>query len=232
MRNTVWVLAMVISAAGSMPAAAQTGDPPTFAQGATAGQPRWDVNASAGFFQGRPQDDTRGWDDWYSEGRYTASVGYFWTNHFKTEVEFATTGEGRRYIQEVISLPNLPVPYPISTEVFHRLRQTSARAVWQFNDNAWVHPYVNAGVVFDVERTRRWSPEQFYYPPGDPRVVPRIPVRLPIEGTTTDERLGFTIGGGSKFFVSPNAYINAGMQITRAKPSTTVSMLAGFGFEF
>jgi opacity protein-like surface antigen len=194
-------------------------------------RPTWDANASAAFFQGRPSDDMRGWDDWYSEGRYAASLGYSWTSHFKTEIEFATTGEGRRFTQELVNVPGLPSLYPLSTELFHRIRQTSVRAVWQFNDNAWVHPYVNAGVVYESERTRRWSPEQFYYP-GDPRLVPRIPVRPPVDGTVTDRRVGVTIGGGSKFYVSPNAYINTGLQITRAKPSTTVSVLAGVGVEF
>lgn len=206
----------------TIPGVAAAQDPP----------PNWDVNASAGLFQGRPSDDTRGWDDWYSEGRYAASVGYFWTTHLKTEIEFAVTGEGRRYTQELFTLPGVSVPFPISTELFHRLRQTSARAVWQFGNNAWVHPYLNAGIVFDEVRTRRWSPEQFYYPPGDPRVVPRVPIRNPIEGTTTDRRVGFTVGGGSKFYFSPNAYVNAALQVSRAKPSTTVTALAGIGIEF
>jgi opacity protein-like surface antigen len=203
---------------------------PALAAAQTAELPRWDVNASAGLFQGRPSDETRGWDNWYSEGRYAASIGYFWNPHFKTEIEFATTGEGRRYTQEYVALPGLPTPYPLSMELFHRLQQTSARAVWQFNDNAWVHPYLNAGVVYDVARTRRWSPEQFYYPPGDPRG--RIPLNFPVDAETTDRHVGFTIGGGSKFYVSPNAYINAGLQISRAKPSTTVTALAGIGIEF
>jgi opacity protein-like surface antigen len=219
MRRISWILIVLLAA-------------PAAAVAQSTALPSWDVNASAGLFQARPTDDTRGWDDWYSEGRYSASLGYYWTNHFKTEIEFSVTGEARRYTQEIVSVPGVPVPYPVSTELFHRLQQTSARAVWQFNDNAWVHPYLNAGVVYDVERTRRWSPDQFYYPPGDPRVVPRIPVASPVEGTTTDRRAGFTIGGGSKFYVSPNAYINAGLQITRAKPSTTVSLLAGFGIDF
>jgi opacity protein-like surface antigen len=210
---------------------------PAFAQATPApsnsGQPRWEVNASAGLFQGRPSDETRGWDDWYSEGRYAASIGRYWTTHFKTELEFSTTGEGRRYVQEFIRVPGLPVDYPISTEVFHRLQQGSARAVWQFNDNAWVHPYLNAGIVYDVHRSRAWAPDQFYYPAGDPRVVPRQLVRPALNGEKeTDRRVGITIGGGSKFYVSQSAYINLGMQITRAKPMTTVGMLAGIGIDF
>ena len=87
---------------------------------------------------------------------------------------------------------------------------------------------LNAGIVYEMERTRYHSPEQFYYPPGDPR----MPIRPTLTGERESDRVGFTIGGGSKFYVSPNAYINAGLQITRAKPSTTVTALAGIGIEF
>jgi hypothetical protein len=112
------------------------------------------------------------------------------------------------------------------------LQQVSARAVWQFNDNAWVHPYLNAGVVADIDRVRRFSPE-FYYPPGDPRLGPLGTVRPDINREPdTDYRAGISFGGGSKFYVSPSAYVNAGIQLTYAKPAATVSLLAGFGIDF
>lgn len=226
MRKTSWVFALLIVSSA-----------PAFAQGtATAGQntqqPRWDAGASAGLFQGKPTDDTRGWDDWYSEGRYAASIGRFWTTHFKTEIEFAATGEGRRFTQHYVPVPGTVINHPVSVEEFYRLQQTSVRAVWQFNDNAWVHPYLNAGLVYDVERRRQWSPDQFYYP-GDPRTAPRLPLDHDINDVTgTDHRVGFTVGGGAKFYFSPIAYVNTAIQVTRAKPSTTVSFLAGLGIEF
>ena len=194
--------------------------------------PGWDINVSAGLFQARPTDDTRGWDDWYHQGRYAAAIGYYWSTHFKSEVEFAVTGEGRQFTQQFVPVPGTVINHPISVEEFHRVQQASARAVWQFNDNAWVHPYLNAGFVYEMDRMRRWSPDQFYYGPGDPRGLPRIPLPLVDGAERTDHRGGFTIGGGAKFFVSPSAYINTAVQVTRAKPSTTVTLLAGIGVEF
>lgn len=47
-----------------------------------------------------------------------------------------------------------------------------------------------------------------------------------------ERRGGVTIGGGAKFYMAPAAYINTGMQVTYAKPSTTVSFIAGLGVEF
>lgn len=219
MRKVCWIFASMMFAT---PASAQT-----------AAEPRWDVNLSAGFFESRPFNETNSSsDEWYGEGRYAASIGYYWTEHFKTELEFANTGEGRRWTQQIVRIPGTSQLHSITTEVFHRLQQTSARAVWQFNENTWVHPYVNAGFVFDAERRTWQSPAQFFYP-GDPRTRPPVLIRPEVSGSKVmDYRYGVTLGGGSKFYMSPSAYLNTGMQVTYTKPATTASFLVGFGVDF
>lgn len=219
MRKFLWIFSLLLLAG---PAEAQTAE-----------LNRWDLNLSAGLFQNKPFEHTdRPGDEWYGEGRYAASIGYYWTEHFKTELEFAHTTEGSRWHQEFVRVPGTAINHPRMTEVFHRLQQASARAVWQFNENAWVHPYVNGGFVFDRERRAWRATEQFYYP-INPRPQPPV---LPRPGTgggkVMEYRYGVTIGGGSKFYVSPNAYVNTGMQVTYAKPATTISVVAGFGVNF
>lgn len=198
-----------------------------------AAPPRWDLGLSAGFFEARPGTGERdGYrDDWYGEDRYAASLGYYWTNHFKTEFEFAHTGEGSRHEQAVMTLPNGQVFY-YATENYHRVQQCAARAVWQFLDNQWVAPYVSAGVVVDMDRQRQHAPPQYQWP-VDPRTgQPRV-VRAGINSErTTEYRGGATIGAGTKFYLSPNAYINTGAVWTYAKPATSISFIAGFGFDF
>jgi hypothetical protein len=221
MRKFLWIFAILL-----LPAAV--------AHAQETSQPRWDISLSAGLFNARPGQEAGGYqEEWYFAGRYAAAIGRYWTDHFKTELEFATTNEGRRFTQISVPVPGRPYPYPISIEEFRRLQQVSARAVWQFYDNAWVHPYLNAGVVADIDRVRRFSPE-FYYPPGDPRVVvPPGVVRPQINREPeTDYRAGITFGGGSKFYVSPSAYVNAGVQLTYAKPAATATFLVGFGVDF
>lgn len=171
--------------------------------------PKWDFNFNAGFFNNRPFEESRGstfGDEWY--------------------------GEGRRWTQEIIRIPGSSISHPIGTEVFHRLQQGSARAVWQFNENTWVHPYLNGGFVVDRERRTSRSEEQFYYP-GDPRTRPPVLLRPAVCcGKVIDYRYGVTVGGGSTFYVSPHSYVNAGMQVTYAKPATTAAVLLGFGIDF
>ncbi len=209
---------------------------PAFAQ--TPPQPRFDLNFSIGAFAAEvepPHLDRYG-DDWYTEGRYAVALGYYWTRHFKTEVEFAHTGEGDTYIQEFVNVPGTSAVQPISVQSFHRIQQTAVRGVWEFLPNTWVQPYVNAGAVFEADRQRSFSPQQFYYPPqqGPPgSFAPPIPVKPPTQSEPEwTYRGGVTAGGGAKFYLSPNGYINTALQITYAKPTSSVSFLAGFGLEF
>ena len=224
MRSIAWIFLPLFTATAAQ--AQQS------SEAKAAERPRWDVNFNIGAFVSDPGQRDYPYNDWYSEGRYAASVGYYWTEHLKTELEFAHSGEGSRYIQDFAQVPGVGFVQPISIEAFHRLQQTSARVVWQFGDNRWVHPYVNAGYVFDAERRRFHSPVQYYYP-GDPRTRPPVLVRPELNSDRSyDYRSGVSLGAGSKFYVSPKAYINTGLQWTVAQPARTVTVLGGLGVEF
>lgn len=223
MRKISWifVIALTATAAEAQTPSAVSND-----------KPRWDINVNIGGFGADPGERDYPDNDWYSEGRYAASIGYYWTEHLKTEIEFAHSGEGSRFIQDYARVPGTAFVHPISIEAFHRLQQTSARVVWQFGENRWVHPYVNAGYVFDAERRRYHSPIQYYYP-GDPRTRPPILVRPQLNADRGYAyRSGVSIGAGTKFYVAPKAYINTGLQWTYARPGKTLTALGGFGVEF
>jgi hypothetical protein len=193
--------------------------------------PNWDFNLNIGAFGAVPGERAYPYNDWYTEGRYAASIGYYWTEHLKTEFEFAHTGEGSRYIVDHVPVPGTGAVHTIGIEAYHRVQQAAARVVWQFGNNTWVHPYVNAGYVFDAERRRYYSPPQYYYP-GDPRTRPPIVVRPELNDRDHVYRSGISVGAGTKFYVSTNSYINAGLQWTYSRPARTLTALAGYGVEF
>ena len=190
--------------------------------------PKWDVGVTAGFFQANPPTvvTTPYGDDWYHTGRYGIAVGRYWTAHLKTEIEFAATSEGNRYIQRLATVPGIgTVPY--ATREYFSQQQASARLVWQFFDNRWVHPYVMAGVGADIERRREFFWEQLHYPTRV-RIVDQHE-----EGPFTNYSAAAVAGIGTKFYVSQQAFINSLFQMTwTGRSSKTVSFLAGIGMDF
>ena len=102
--------------------------------------------------------------------------------------------------------------------------------VWQFRDNAWVHPFLSAGVVLDAERLRSHVPLQ-YQPTG--RAGDFVAVRTELNARKrTELRGGVTVGGGAKFYMSPNAFFNTGVIVTYSRPTATISLTTGFGIDF
>lgn len=183
---------------------------------------KWEVTGSAALFYARPGDhDTQYRDNWYFEGRYAAAIAHYWTENLKTEVEYATSGEG------LIYRPN----YPYSVESFHRLEQASVRMVWQFGRNRWVHPYVSGGLVGDRERRRIHIPQQYQYVSGRSG-EPIVLVREIDSEPAWDYRIGVTAGTGAKLYVSPNTFVNVGAIGSYSRPAATLSFLAGFGIDF
>jgi hypothetical protein len=196
--------------------------------------PKWDVGASVGLLSASPSpaDEPYG-GEWYFEGRYAVSIGHYWTEHLKTEVEFATSGEGERYIQRYSSVPGAPpFSYPYTVHESHTLRQVSGRLVWQFFDNAWVHPYVFGGVVYDADRVASYVPPQYYHP--DPRNPSSPTVLAPAahSGPETMHRIGATAGFGAKVYMTRNAFFNTAFVVSQANPARTASILGGFGIDF
>src|SRR5688500_9840821 len=220
--SSIFAILLTASAAHAQPTSTVT--PP---------DPRgWDVNVNAGIFGHRPGDFDDRYNNWYTEGRYAASIGYYWTENLKTELEFAHSGEGDRYVQEVVRVPRTGALHSVPVEAFNRLQQTSLRMVWQFGNNTWVQPYVNAGYVLDAVRQRRRSPVTYSYP-CDSRTLPPILVQPEIStGPDIEYRSGVSLGVGSKFYVAPAAYINPGVQWTYTRPAKTITFYSGFGVEF
>ena len=192
---------------------------------------KWEVAGSAALFYATPgPNETRYRDQWYFEGRYSAAIARYWTENLKTEIEYATSGEGWTYRQEFRTVPGNPPNFPYGVESFHRLEQASMRMVWQFGTNRWVHPYVSGGFVGDRERRRIHIPEQYQYVSG--RGEPIVRVDEFDSEPTLEYRIGVTAGAGVKAYMSPNTFFNIGAVGSYSRPAATLSFLAGFGIDF
>jgi hypothetical protein len=190
--------------------------------------PNLEVAVSAGLVQVKPDEiAVPHHDSWYPAGRYAGSLAYYWSRHIKAEYEYAWSQQRSRYVAAYNTVAGQPYPYYF--EDFHQLQQHSLRLVYQFRDNQWVHPWVSAGAVLDVDRHHAHIPIT-YQPSGRGGVV------LVHPGTTTETRTNaraaVSIGGGAKFYMSERAFFNAGAIGTVAKPSKSVSLLVGVGVDF
>ena len=219
MRRNAWIFVILLGIGGT----AHAQEAPRY--------PKVEVGAAVGILSARPGDryeEDPYSDDWYGVGRYSGSIGYYWTKHLKTEFEHQWSHEGELHYLAYARINGQP--YSTRADTLHQLQQSSLRMVWQFGDNAWVHPYVSGGAVVDIER-RHYRVEPFYdFPVRGGKVVVRDGVDT---GQGIDARIGATIGAGAKMYMSKNAFFNAGTNVTVSTPKAkTVSLILGFGVDF
>jgi hypothetical protein len=216
MRKISWIFLVMLAVANL--AAAQSPS-----------QPRFDTAVTVGLIEARPGDlDQPYYDDWYAHGRFAGSIGYYLTKNLKAEFEHAWSGEGSRYLLDFTHINGLSYPYQV--EQFFQLQQSTLRIVWQFRDNAWVHPYLSAGAVLDRERQRIYLPVTYQPGPRGERVLVQNEADA---GTRTELRGGFSIAGGVKAYMNSRAFFNTGAIVTHSKPDKgTVNLIAGFGIDF
>jgi hypothetical protein len=219
MRKISWIFLVLVTIAGAAEA-----------------RQSWDVGATVGSFGASPATPPAAYnDDWYFDGRYAVAIGKYWSDHIKTELEFATTGEGERYVQRFVDFPGVPPHYSIPSQEYDRLQQASARVVYQFFDNVWVHPYVFGGVSLDIDRRRTEVPQHYYYPPGSgPGAPPGVPILVsrPMQtGPDTSWRPAGMFGAGAKMYMTPRSFFNATAIGSVGDAWRTISFVAGFGLD-
>lgn len=211
---------------------------PTIAQ-TTSSQPArsspWDVTVAAGVLAGRPDlpDTDRYRDTWYDTGQAGLIVGRHLSTNLKVELELSTAAEGRQYVERYVTVPGVTHPVPYGTERFTTQRQLSGSLVWQFFENQWVHPFVQAGVSADVERVRSHTPAQSFYV-GDPRLPgSRVVVTEERhEGPDTTTTAGLVLGSGAKLYATPHVFIRTDGRVTANGRGHHVAVRLGLGVDF
>src|SRR5262245_41683298 len=111
---------------------------------------RGDAAASIGWFGAdRSDPDTccSGWSSSFFKG---AGGGYYWTDHLKTELDISWPGTTRAFTYPT-SRPTASQSLTYDEHSYTTLK-VSASQLYQFGQNAVVHPFVGIGV--DVDRDR------------------------------------------------------------------------------
>jgi hypothetical protein len=203
-----------------------------FVPAAAGAQPRWDGTGIAGFLAGHRVngDGHSRQEDWFQAFQAGGVLGRYLSPHLKIEFEATATTTGTQYRSTEIAVPGSQYPYWITAEQRTSLRSLGAVVAWQFRDNEWVHPFVEAGVSADVDRTHLHTPEQFF--PGDPRggQPPRIAVASDERSTTA--RASALVGGGAKVYFSERGFVRTDARVSVARDRHNVMFRGGVGFDF
>jgi len=110
-----------------------------------------DASASIGWFaadRSEPGSCCAGWSSSLLKG---AGAGYYWTDHLKTELDLSWPGrtESFSYSANPQNAAVSPVAYDLHS---YKTFKMSGSQLYQFGQNAFVHPFVGAGVDVDSDR--------------------------------------------------------------------------------
>lgn len=194
----------------------------------------WDSTVVVGFLSGRPdRPDARAFaDDWFNAAQAGVVLGRYFTPHVRTEIEFGTSTEGRRFVDQVISVPGLPYPVPLGSDEYSRLSEVSASFSYQFLENQWVHPFVQGGAAADFDRTRVHTYPQPYVDRGR---LPGNQITLATEHSTdpsTTVTARAILAAGAKLYVTHRMFVRTDARFGTGQRGQHVSFRIGIGWDF
>lgn len=182
---------------------------------------RWDVAGQLALLNRNKSDLGQQWDHWYAAPLVEGSAGHYWTPHFKTEVDFATAGQGT--IDGVEDMRYRE----------HTLRESTvaATAVYQFFDNQWVHPFVGAGLEVAREHHVADSlPASIATFPVTTPPVTRRPIPA-IDNVSYSVRP--VMAGGFKFYVSQTVFMRTEVRTSfSTQRPLAIQWRGGVGIDF
>lgn len=189
---------------------------------------RFDVHGSVGWVHvTRPDLATYDqWDHGVAEG--AIGFGWYWTDHLKTEVEFQAFSESHFYSYERTETPLGP-RYASS---FYEVRPIGAAVAmtYQFRRNAWVHPFVGAGVSLLSETVREEVQPTTIWDNSAMRALVYEP------GYTVGPESSFVaqpfVLAGVKAYLSPRTFFRSDFRIGFRDGPRDVSVRAGIGVDF
>jgi hypothetical protein len=161
-------------------------------------------------------------DDTQHRWVFGGDVGLYWTEHLKSEVGISATTTGSSFVLVPIAAPHdRDYPYASGRRRTREMRVV-AQQIYQFGHNAWVHPYVGAGVVVLSETSRL----EFDQPPfALPGLVP------PSQRAETVTRVKPVVSGGLKAYISPRAFVRGDILLSPWTTSRDVTVRGGIGVD-
>ena len=166
-------------------------------------------------------------NDWHSSFFGGLGAGWYWTDHFKTEMDFGAGTESRVYRATPITIGTSSSFVTTESRVSQRTLGISQQ--YQFFRNVWFHPHLAIGANVSWEKiTDEISPVVIYSPSAPPRQVQ--PGRT--EGPRTETTVRPFIGTGFKAYFNERGFFRTDIRFAFRDGLDEVLVRAGFGIDF
>ena len=188
--------------------------------------PHADVQAAVGWQNLRSEpSETR--NDWINSiALADAAVGWYWTEHLRTQIDagMGTAGRAYRIVQVSTGTPNYR---SIETEI--RPTTFGVSQQYQFFHNAVFHPHVGAGLLVRSERLRETFSPLATFNPATGQSVLVDPGHTELRSRT---RVAALADVGFKAYVSQRAFFATDARFAIRRNVDGVLFRFGFGIDF
>jgi Outer membrane protein beta-barrel domain len=168
------------------------------------------------------------YNNWFSSWSGGGSVGWYWTDHLKTEVELAASNRIDRDAYTYEQVGNLQISR--ESEYQFSTRRVAVGQHYQFFRNAVFHPFVAAGIDFNWERiAQEDGPERVFDITGRQNSIGEPAVRRP-ERTELHTRPFATLG--FKAYMTPRAFFRTDLKFVIDGGVEEALFRFGFGVDF
>lgn len=214
-RATLAIMAITLLGLASTPATGLCQAP-----GATVPRTPIDVTASIGAFGANHQVAGVGGANWSSSLFKGLGIGYYWSDHVKTEIEAAWPGPTEAYGYFPTRLADGTTAFAYDEHSF-RTFNLSAGQLYQFGRNSFFHPFAGAGVDVSRERDRNERTTE----------TSRGPARKDITDATVVRARPFVTTGFKAYF-SERAFFRGELKLDVGSRVEQMVWKAGFGVDF
>jgi opacity protein-like surface antigen len=191
--------------------------------------PRNDVTVSTGLIGAQYPQAADVYERWHGSVFGGINFGHYWTDNNKTDVEAGWLSTATSHSYEALTI-GADRAFVQSEYLFRDLRLSLSQSV-QFGRNAWIHPFVGAGVDIDYLRTTEDRPPQFstiFVSSRDNRSVFVPGLR---EHETRIRAVPFA-KGGFKIYMSDRAFVVQEFKFGFANGVDHVLWKTGVGIDF
>jgi hypothetical protein len=193
------------------------------AQTAPPALPRFDVTASSGWYSARETGASE-YDSWYGQSlSRSVAAGYYWTEHWKTDVDVGWTGRGQLYGEHPDASP-ASLTYGSARHSYSTVNIALVQH-YQFGHNAMFHPDIAAGAM--LEWVRHGGELGPLFGRNGTQIQPRRPIP-----PSSERRPGAFVSSGFKAYLSERLFLRTDLRVGFRREVAHVLLNAAVGLDF